>query len=57
MNPVEYASYVEYGHRTANHQGWVPGQFCLTISEKEIENLTPKLLESRVNKLLKECFK
>lgn len=57
INAVEYASYVEYGHRTANHQGWVPGQFCLTISEKEIENLTPKLLESKINKLLKECFK
>ena len=23
VNPVEYASYVEYGHRTANHSGWV----------------------------------
>ncbi|WP_455715436.1 HK97 gp10 family phage protein [Anaerosporobacter sp.] len=57
VNPVEYASYVEYGHRTTNHQGWVPGQFCLTISEKEIENLAPKLLESKINKLLKECFK
>ncbi|MGL6220558.1 MAG: HK97 gp10 family phage protein, partial [Lacrimispora sphenoides] len=27
VNPVEYASYVEYGHRTANHKGWVSGQF------------------------------
>ena len=25
INPVEYASYVEFGHRTANGTGWVEG--------------------------------
>ncbi|MCD8090945.1 MAG: HK97 gp10 family phage protein [Clostridiales bacterium] len=48
INPVEYASYVEYGHRTPNHKGWVKGQFMLTISEKEVERIAPKVLEARL---------
>lgn len=55
-NPVDYASYVEYGHRTANHKGWVEGQFMMTISEKEINTIAPRLLEKRLNQLLKEVF-
>lgn len=57
VNPVEYASYVEYGHRTANHQGWVQGRFMLTISEHEIQNIAPKVLESKIKKFLGECMK
>lgn len=57
VNPVEYASYVEYGHRTANHQGWVQGRFMLTISEQEIQNIAPKVLESKIKKFLGECMK
>lgn len=56
INPVEYASYVEYGHRTANHKGWVRGQFMLTISEQEIQNIAPKVLESKIKKFLGECL-
>ncbi len=56
INPVEYASYVEYGHRNLNGK-WTSGHFMLTISKKEIEQLAPKLLENRLNQLLKECFK
>ena len=41
VNPVEYASYVEYGHRTANHKGWVKGRFMMTISEQELEKIAP----------------
>lgn len=37
INPVEYASYVEYGHRTRDHKGFVKGKYMLTISEQEIE--------------------
>ncbi len=37
INPVEYASYVEYGHRTRDHKGFVKGRYMLTISEREIE--------------------
>lgn len=55
-NPVDYASYVEYGHRTANHQGWVDGKFMLTISETEIKQSSPKILQNKLNKYLKEVF-
>lgn len=57
VNPVEYASYVEYGHRTANHTGWVQGQFMLTISEQEIENIAPKVLEAKIKEYLEKCIK
>lgn len=57
VNPVEYASYVEYGHRTANHSGWVQGRFMLTISEQEIQQIAPKVLESKIKKYLGECLK
>lgn len=57
INPVEYASYVEYGHRTVNHKGWVPGRFMLKISEQELRNIAPAVLESRIKKFLKGAFK
>jgi len=56
INPVEYASYVEYGHRTRNHKGWVPGRFMLTISEKELDAQKEKILEKKLTKYLGECF-
>lgn len=52
VNPVEYASYVEYGHRTADHKGWVNGQFMMTISEQELEKIAPKVLEQKIRKYL-----
>lgn len=57
VNPVEYASYVEYGHRTANHKGWVQGRFMLTISEQEIQSIAPKVLENKIKKFMGECLK
>lgn len=57
VNPVEYASYVEYGHRTANHKRWVQGRFMLTTSEQEIQNIASKVLESKIKKFLGECMK
>lgn len=56
INPVLYASYVEFGHRTSNHKGWVPGRFMLTISEKEIKQTAPKLIEKKLYQKLKEVF-
>lgn len=52
VNPVEYASYVEYGHRTANHSGWVRGHFMMTISEQELQKIAPKVLENKIRKYL-----
>lgn len=57
VNPVEYASYVEYGHRTANHKGWVKGKFMMTISEQELATIAPKVLENKIKKYLGGCFK
>lgn len=67
FNPIEYASYVEYGHRQQVGRfvphigkrlksGWVEGQFMLKISEQEVQALAPKLLEKRLNEKLKEVF-
>lgn len=51
-NSTGYASYVEYGHRTVNHAGWVPGQFMMTISEKELEAQGPAIIERRLKAFL-----
>ena len=57
INPVEYASYVEFGHRTRGGEGWVEGKFMLTISEQEIQSDAPRILENKLKKKLGECFK
>ena len=57
INPVEYASYVEFGHRTRGGKGWVEGRFMLTISEQEIQADAPRVLENKLKKKLGECFK
>lgn len=56
INPVYYAIYVEFGHRTANHAGWVPGRFMMTISEQELEREGPKIIEKVLKKRLQEVF-
>lgn len=56
VNPVEYASYIEFGHRTKDHKGWVRGHFMLTISEQEIQEIAPKVLERKIKKYLMECM-
>jgi len=66
-NPVEYASYVEFGHRQESGRfvpaigkrlkiAWAPGKFMLTISEKELEGQLPKLIERKLTKFMEECF-
>lgn len=56
-NPTEYASYVEFGHRTRGGKGWVKGKFMLTISEQEIESAAPKIIENKIKKMLGDCFR
>lgn len=53
VNPTEYASYVEYGHRTING-GWVEGQYMLTISEEKLKRVAPGVLEKMVLKKLRD---
>jgi hypothetical protein len=57
INPVHYGIYVEFGHRTRNHKGWVEGQFMLTISEQELEAQAPAIIEKMLTKYLMEVFK
>jgi len=56
INPNMYAPYVEFGHRTRDHKGWVKGRFMLTISEKEIEQQVPKIIERRITEYLRWCL-
>jgi len=57
INPVRYASYVEYGHRTRNHKSWVRGRFMLTISEQELAAQAPAILERKLMKFLGGCIR
>ena len=56
INPVSYASYVEFGHRTRGGKGWVKGQFMLTISEDELDSQAPAILERKLMKYLGDAF-
>lgn len=56
INPVQYASYVEFGHRTPGGQGWVEGQYFLTISERELQRLAPRVLEQKLRRYLLEVL-
>lgn len=67
VNPVEYASYVEFGHRQKIgryvpalgkklKQGWVQGKLMLTTSEQELQKIAPKVLERKIKKFLGECM-
>ncbi|MFF5993460.1 HK97 gp10 family phage protein [Lysinibacillus sp. KU-BSD001] len=55
-NSMDYASYVEYGHRTRDHKGWVNGRFMMTISADEVERAAPAILEKKLMRLLREAF-
>lgn len=54
INPTEYGPYVEFGHRTANHRGWVRGRFMLTMSEQELKAQGPALIQQKLYQFLKE---
>ena len=67
INPTEYASYVEYGHRQRPGRyvpalgkslkaSWVKGRFMLTVSLQELENQLPGVLEQKLYSVLKEVF-
>ena len=56
INPVTYASYVEFGHRTRGGDGWVAGRYFLTLSEKDLERVAPSVIEKKLEALLREAF-
>ena len=55
-NNVEYAPYVEYGHRTRGGKGFVQGKHMLETSEQELKALSPKILQDKREKFLKEVL-
>ena len=67
INNLEYASYVEYGHRQTPGRyvpalgktlkaSWVPGKLMLTISEQEVKALVPSILNDMLYDALKGVF-
>lgn len=57
FNNTDYASFVEFGHRTGiDLTKWVEGRFMMTISMKEIERELPRYLEKRQEQLLKKLL-
>lgn len=67
INPVEYASYVEFGHRQTPgryvpaigkclKEGWANGQYFLTLSEQDLESIAPAVLQKKLDKVLREVF-
>lgn len=47
VNNVEYAPYVEYGHRTANHRGFVPGFFMMTRALDEVDQFKAGIMAKK----------
>lgn len=54
-NNVFYAPFVEYGHRTVNN-GFVDGQFMMTISMDEMQDELPELLNKKFTDFLGGYF-
>lgn len=52
INPVYYSPYVEYGHRTRDHQGWVEGRFMMTLSVQELERELPGIMERKLEEFM-----
>lgn len=67
FNSVDYAQYVEYGHRQTPgryvpaigkrlKEGWVQGRFMLKISCDDIQSKAPAIVEKRLKKELEALF-
>lgn len=68
INPVPYASYVEYGHSQEPgryvpaidrklKKSWVRGQFMMTDSAKEIKRKAPQIVQAKLNEFLNKELK
>lgn len=67
INPMDYTTYVEYGHRQTPGRyvpaigkrlksSWVNGKFMMTISISEIEAQIPAIIEDKIWKEIRRCF-
>lgn len=57
MNPMEYATYIEYGHRIVRNGieiGWYEGRFMLKISIDEVRAQMPSKYRNAFYKFCKE---
>lgn len=53
-NNTEYASWVENGHRKADHSGWVEGKFFLKITMDDIMDQLPSIVGPAYKSYLEE---
>lgn len=51
-NSLEYASYVENGHRTRNGKGWVAGRFMMSKSMGKVKEDLKNISETEIKRLL-----
>lgn len=56
FNPLEYAPYIEYGHRTKNHHGWVQGYFMMTLSEQEIQTMSQAIITRKIERFVRRSL-
>lgn len=56
INPLEYAEFVEFGHRKRNNRGWVKGFFMLTIAERDLQRNMDNIIREKVEALLNEVL-
>lgn len=59
FNQVEYASFVEKGHRivvAGKTVGWVEGRFMLKLTEDEMERIAPNMWKKEVEKEMRRVF-
>lgn len=52
-NSADYASYVEFGHRTRGGKGWVEGRYMMTKTEQKIEASAPKYIDHKLKQALR----
>lgn len=58
-NQLNYASYIEEGHRIVVHGvtiGWVEGKFMLKLTADEMERIAPNMWKTEVEKEMRRIF-
>lgn len=56
FNPVEYAEYVEFGHRTKGGTRWVPGQFFMKSASEEMQRQLPAMLKKKLKTMVRRAL-
>ncbi|MBG9548345.1 HK97 gp10 family phage protein [Cytobacillus firmus] len=58
-NQVEYASFVENGHRiviAGQTVGWVEGRFMLKLTADEMQRIAPNMWQKEIDKEMRRLF-